>query len=599
MSHADAPLAAARRALRAAFGAAFIMSVFINLTLFVTPIYSMQIYDRVLSSRNTSTLLMLTLIAAVFLALYGLLEYVRHGVLARAGVRFNEVLSGPLFDAVLRARLGGHEIQASLSLKDAEVLREGISSGIITSLFDTPWSIAFIGLCFLLHPMLGQVALLGAIAILSCALISEYATRRAIETITRRTAEKSRFVESTLRNAEAVQGLGMGEAIRRHWQALDRTLIASHTSTGERSAALLGLSKSVRMGVQIALLGMGAWLAIDREISPGAMMAAMIIMGRALAPVEHAVAHWKRIITCRSAYRRLESLFASFPVRQAGTDLPEPKGHLSVEDLALVPPKGGAPILRNVSFAIAPGTSLAVIGPSGGGKSSLARALAGVWTPAKGAVRLDQAALSQWNTSALGSLIGYLPQEVEFLPGSVAQNVARLGHADDAEVIRAAKAAGVHETILRLPKGYETEIGDGGVVLSGGQRQRLALARALYGNPRLIILDEPNSNLDAEGEEALAEAIQAMKSAGQTVVIVTHKPQILRHVEKVLVLANGTVKSFGDRDAVLAKVAAAKVSALTGRTPALHTVPENSKRATDRISSAQAQAAATAPIMVA
>jgi ATP-binding cassette subfamily C protein/ATP-binding cassette subfamily C protein EexD len=599
MSHADTPLTAARRALRAAFRAAFIMSMFINLTLFVTPIYSMQIYDRVLSSRNTSTLLMLTLIAVVFLALYGLLEYVRHGVLTRAGARFNEVLSGPLYDAVLRARLGGREMQASLSLKDAEVLREGISSGIITSLFDTPWSIAFIGLCYLLHPVLGQVALIGAIAILACALFSEYATRKAIETITRRTAEKSRFVESSLRNAEAVQGLGMGEAIRRHWQALDHTLIAAHTTSGERSAALLGLSKSVRMGVQISLLGMGAWLAIDREISPGAMLAAMIIMGRALAPVEHAVAHWKRITTCRSAYRRLEALFASFPVRPTGTELPEPKGDLSVEDLALVSPKGGSPILRSVSFAVASGTSLAVIGPSGSGKSSLARALAGVWLPTKGAVRLDQAALDQWNASALGKLIGYLPQEVEFLPGTVARNIARLGPAVDAEVIGAAKAAGVHETILRLPKGYETEIGEGGVVLSGGQRQRLGLARALYGKPRLIILDEPNSNLDAEGELALAEAIQTMKSAGQTVVIVTHKPQILRHVEKVLVLANGTVKSFGDRDDVLAKVATSKVSALTERTPALHAGPQTSKRATDRISSAQAQAPATAPVMVA
>ena len=560
MPHKTTPLAAAVNALRPAFGATFVTSIFVNLSMFVIPIYTLQIYDRVLSSRNTGTLLTLTLIAALFIALYGLLEYTRQGVLVRAGIRFNEVLSAPLLNMVFRARLAGRETQAGQAIRDAETLRDGISSGIVVSLFDIPWSVVFIALCYLLHPMLGKVALTGTILILCCALISEFATRSGLQAVTRHAAEKSRFAQSSLRNAEAVRGLGMGEAVRRRWDHFESNVIAAQSMSSERSAALLGISKTVRMGVQIALLGAGAWLAINREISPGAMIAAMIIMGRALAPVEQAVARWKQIAACRSARSRLHALFVEFPERQVGTALPTPRGALAVEELFLVPSQGGTPVVRNVNFAIDAGTSLAVIGPSGGGKSSLIRALAGVWAPAQGAVRLDAAELSQWNPDELGKLIGYLPQDIEFLPATVAENIARLGIPDDAEVVRAATVAGVHDTILRLPKGYETLIGDGGVVLSGGQRQRLALARALYGNPRLVILDEPNSNLDGEGEAALAAALQAMKANGQTVVIVTHKPQVLRHVDKVLVLENAVMTAFGCRDEILSKLSGPKVT---------------------------------------
>ena len=565
MPHKTTPLAAAVNALRPAFGSTFVASIFINLSMFAIPIYTLQVYDRVLSSRNTGTLFMLTLIAALFIALYGLLEYVRHGVLVRAGVRFNKMLSAPLLNTAFRARLAGRETQADQAIRDADTLRDGISSGIVVSLFDIPWSVVFIALCYLLHPTLGNVALIGAVLILCCAVISEFVTRSGLEAVTRHSAEKSRFAQSSLRNAEAVHGLGMGEAVRRRWDHFQSNVMAAQSLSSERSAALLGISKTVRLGVQIALLGAGAWLAIHREISPGAMIAAMIIMGRALAPVEQAVARWKHIAACRSARRRLHALFAEFPERQAGTALPVPRGALAVEELFLVPSQGGKPVVRNVTFAIDAGTSLAVIGPSGGGKSSLIRALAGVWAPAQGAVRLDAAELSQWNPDELGKLIGYLPQEIEFLPATVAENIARLSTPDDAEVVRAAKVAGVHDTILRLPKGYETLIGEGGVVLSGGQRQRLALARALYGNPRLIILDEPNSNLDSEGEAALATALQAMKANGQTVVIVTHKPHVLRHVDKVLVLKNGVMTAFGGRDEIMSKVFGAKVTNISAR----------------------------------
>ncbi len=560
------PLNAATDALKPAFASAFIMSIFINLTMFVVPIYSMQVYDRVLSSRNTGTLVMLTLIACVFIALYGLLEYTRRGVLVRAGARYNDVLFKPLMDVVFRAQLAEGEKLSAQAIRDTETVRDGISSGLIVSLFDIPWSLAFIGLCYLLHPLLGNVALVGAVLIFLCALISEYATRNGLEAVTRHASEKNRFVQSSLRNTEAIFGLGMGKAVTHRWRQFDNNVIAAQSQSSERTAALLGISKTIRMIVQIALMGAGAWLAIGREISPGAMIAAMIIMGRALAPVEQAVANWKRIAACRSAHRRLDALFKNYPVRQTGTRLPRPKGHLSVEELFLVPGVGAEPVVRNLNFQIKPGTVLAVIGPSGGGKSSLIRALAGVWSPAKGAVRLDAANLSQWDPDVLGRRIGYLPQEVEFLPATVAENIARLGQPDDKEVVRAAKIAGVHDTILKLPQGYETPIGDGGVILSGGQRQRLALARALYGSPCLVILDEPNSNLDGEGDAALGRAIQAMKANGQTVVIVTHKPQVMRLVDKVLVLMGGVMTDFGDRDEVMPKFQGAKVTDLPART---------------------------------
>ncbi len=565
MSSRTTPIAAAVNALRPAFGATFVMSIFINLTMFMVPIYSLQIYDRVLSSRNTGTLLMLTLIAALFIALYGLLEYTRRGVLVRAGVRFNDVLSAPMLNAAFRAKLAGGATRAEQAIRDAETLRESISSGIVVSLFDIPWSLVFIGLCYLLHPLLGNVALIGSVLILLCALISELATRAGLEAVTIHAAEKNRFAQSSLRNAEAVFGLGMGKAVTHRWREFDNNVVAAQATSSERTAALLGVSKTIRMAVQIALLGAGAWLAIGREISPGAMIAAMIIMGRALAPIEQAVANWKRIAACRSAHRRLNALFAQFPERKSGTELPRPLGHLSAEQLFLVPPGGGEPVVRNLNFEIEAGTVLAVIGPSGGGKSSLVRALAGVWTPAKGAVRLDSANLSQWDPNELGQRIGYLPQEVEFLPTTVAENIARLGTPDDKEVVRAAKVAGVHDTILKLPQGYETPIGDGGVVLSGGQRQRLALARALYGRPCLVILDEPNSNLDGQGEAALGRAIQTMKANGQTVVIVTHKPQVMRLVDKVLVLVNGVMTEFGDRDEVMPKVSGPRIANLPVR----------------------------------
>lgn len=554
---ADA-IAAAQPALRATFG----LSLFINLTLFAVPLYSLQVFDRVLASRNLGTLAVLTVIVGIFILLYGLLEYVRSGVLIRGGVRFNETLSKPAYELAMRAQLAGRPAAGAQALKDADTLREALSGSTVSTLFDVPWTPVFVAICFIFHPAMGFVALAGAILIFTCALLTEMATRDRLAEAGKHAAEAQRFSAGSLRNAETVRGLGMGAAVLARWVSIQNAALLAQVSSSEKAALLTAATKVVRLSVQIALIGTGAWLAIDRLISPGVMMAAMIIMGRALAPVEHAVANWKRIVAARAARSRLEALFSSLPAAEKATALPKAQGALSVEGVSLKTPKGSQLVLKDVSFSLEPGSSLAIIGPSGGGKSSLAKALAGIWHPAIGAVRLDAAALSQWEPAQLGQHIGYLPQEIEFFAGTIAENIARLAVPDDAQVIAAARAAGVHETILKQPKGYQTELGDGEVVLSGGMRQRLALARALYANPCLVIMDEPNSNLDSEGEAALAKAIANMKVEGRTVVVVTHRPQLLAHIDRVLVLAAGRVQAFGSRDEVLGKRNGTKIAAL-------------------------------------
>lgn len=574
MSRSKSPLTTALAATKPALRSALGLSVFINVALFAGPLYTLQVYDRVLSSRSLATLAMLTLIVAAFLILYGILEWARSGILVRGGVRFHEVLARPLFDVALRAELAGRPSQGNQALKDAETLRETLAGGTVSTLFDIPWTPVFVGICFLFHPAMGVVALTGATLIFACALVTEFVTRDGLTRANRHAGESVRFSSDALRNAEAVSGLGMGEAVLLRWLGIQNATLAAQSAASEQAAVILATTKVVRMFVQIALIGVGAWLAIDRLISPGIMMAAMIIMGRALAPVEHVVANWKRIVAARAAATRLEELFQSLPAAPAATLLPEPRGDLRVENLLLRATNGGTAILKDVTFALDAGTSLAVIGPSGGGKSSLIKTMAGIWKPSLGAVRLDGAALSQWDVAQLGRAIGYLPQEVEFFAGTVATNIARLGHPDDQAVIAAAQSAGVHEAILKLPQGYQTTMGDGATVLSGGMRQRLALARALYGNPRLVIMDEPNSNLDAEGDAALADALRRLKAENRTVVVVTHKPQLVAHVDKVLVLAGGKVQLFGDRAEVLTKLNGPKIAALKRR-PVLETVQKS------------------------
>jgi len=565
MKDRNSPLAVAIRATYPALGSTFVLSLFINLALLVSPLYSMQVYDRVLTSRNVGTLLMLTLIVAAFLALYGVLEYARSGVLVRAGVAFESKLRRPLFDTMMRAELSPRHRMGQQVIKDAELLRDSMSSGVANTLCDLPWTPIFILLCFLLHPLLGFVALLGAFISFTLALLTDWVTKPDVERSARLSNEAHKFAAMALRNGEVVRGLGMGDIVLDRWAGQQSAALAAHSSAHERGAILLAISKFSRMAVQTAMLCVGAWLALENLISPGAMMAASIVMGRALGPVEQIFGQWKRIIACRGAYRRLDELFRALPSEAAQTALPAPTGRIEVEGVVVVPPASTRPSVRGVSFDLSPGEVLAVVGSSSSGKSSLARSLAGVWPAKGGVIRIDGAAYTQWDPNKLGKYIGYLPQDVELFHGTVAENIARLGLVDDELVVAAAKSAGAHEAILRLPSGYDTPIGEGGTALSGGMRQRIGLARALYGDPRLIILDEPNANLDEEGERALARALEAMKAANRTVVMVTHRPSILAHVDKVLVMTFGQALAFGPRDEVIAKMRGNKVAVVSDK----------------------------------
>ncbi|MGJ4889639.1 type I secretion system permease/ATPase [Bradyrhizobium sp. HKCCYLR20261] len=556
---ARSPLGTALRACFPALTATFVLSLFINASMLASPLYSMQVYDRVLTSRNVSTLVMLTLIVGVFLILYGVLEFARSGVLARAGVQFEGTLRHPLFETMMKAELSPRHRYGQQIIRDAETIRDCISSGTAAIACDLPWTPVFVALCFLQHAYLGILSLFGAIVLFSLALFTEFYTRSSVERTNALANEASRFVASALRNGEVVRGLGMGDIVLDRWSCRQSAMVDAHSTLVERGAAMHSVTKFARMAVQTSLLCIGAWLAIEQQISPGAMMATSIIMGRALAPVEQVVGQWKRIVAFRSAYRRLEELFQALPVTAAPTALPTPRGDIDVENAVVWPPAAGRPSVKGVSFSLKAGESLAIVGASASGKSSMARAMAGVWPLREGVIRIDGAAYSQWDQNRLGKHIGYLPQDIELFSGTVADNIARLAKVDEAAVIAAAKAAGAHEVILRLPNGYDTPIGEGGVALSGGMRQRVGLARALYGNPRLLILDEPNSNLDEDGERALAHAMAQMKAAGRTVIVVTHRPQLLAHVDRVMVMAFGKSLAFGPRDEVIAKMRGQRV----------------------------------------
>lgn len=556
-----------QRAVKAALPgtfAAIVISMFINATMLALPIYSMQIYDRVLSSRNETTLVLLTLIVLVFLVLYGILEYARSGVLVRSSVAFERVLRRPLFDMMMRAELDPERRQGQQVIRDAEIIRDSLASGTVAVVCDLPWTPLFVILCFFLHPVLGSIAAAGAIVLFGLAVLTEILTKKGVDQFSRLSNDASTFAAAALRNGEVVRGLGMGDTILERWSGQQSAAVAANAASAELTAALVAMSKFARVAVQTGVLAAGAWLAIEKQISPGSMMAASIIIGRALAPVEQIVGQWKRIVACRGAYARLKDLMTEFPQQQAPVNLPAPQGQIEVDSVYIIPPSASKPSVRGVSFAVEPGSSVAIVGASGSGKSSLARALAGVWELRAGEIRIDGAALDQWDRNKLGKSVGYLPQDVELFAGTVADNIARLEAVDSRAVVAAAKAAGAHDVILRLPQGYDTPIGEGGLALSGGMRQRVGLARALYGDPRLIVLDEPNSNLDEDGERALAHALAQMKQAGRTVMVVTHRPQLLAHVDKVLVMSFGTALAFGDRDEVIARMRGNRVAAVQG-----------------------------------
>lgn len=538
---------------RGAFLAAAGFSLFINLLLLVPSLHMMQMYDRVLASGSLPTLAGITAIALFLIAVLGVLEWVRAQVLIRVGARIDLALRERLFDAAFQRSLmqagdGGQPLQ------DLAVLRQFLAGSALLAFFDIPWMPLFLALLYLFHPLLGWLALLGGTLIFALALFNEVATKGPLESANREAQAAARFVASHFRNAEVVTALGMLARIRGRWRERQHGMLAFQVRASERAGVIATASKVLRIGLQIAMLATGTYLALDQRISPGTMVAASILMARALAPVDQALGSWKGFVAARAAYRRLTALLAQVPPRPARMALPKPAGAVAVEGLVAVPPGARLPALRGVTFALAAGEALGVVGPSAAGKSTLARLLVGAWPPYAGSVRLDGAALGDWDGEQLGPHLGYLPQDIELFDGTIAENIARFGAVDGEHVVLAAQRAGLHELILRLPQGYDTVIGEHGGVLSGGQRQRVGLARALYGDPSLVVLDEPNSNLDDAGEAALNAAVADLKARGKTVVLIAHRPNILLHMDRLLVLRDGQVQTLGPRHEVLTQL---------------------------------------------
>jgi ATP-binding cassette subfamily C protein len=550
------------RAVRPAFVSAIVFSFFINMLAFVGPLYMLQIYDRVITSRNEWTLLFLTLIAGFLLVIYAALEKVRSAVLVRAGLLFDAKTRSRLFEVVLKGTLrqpgGGHVAV----LRELDVVREFLTGSGLISFCDVPWVPIFIAGCFMLHPWFGWVATAGAVLIFGFAVANEVLTRKQLKEAASSSSQAGTYASATFRNLEVLVAMGMWRPLRDRWLKLQASVLGLQAVASDRAGILLSATKFLRAFLQIAILGVGAYLAIHQEASAGAMIAASIIMGRALAPVELVLSQWKGFLAARSAYELINALVSSIPPEPERMRLPDPTGDLAVQNVYVVPPGSERAVLEGVSFAVPAGTAVGVVGPSAAGKSTLARALVGVWPPRIGAVRIDGSEIAHWDGDHLGRFIGYLPQDVELFAGTIAENIARFRKIDDEQVIAASKLAGVHGMIQNMPEGYSTQIGDGGQSLSGGQRQRIGLARALYEMPALVVLDEPNASLDAEGETALIEAIQYLKSKGRTVILITHKTNILSIMDKILVMAQGKVQGFGDRDDIFAKLLAPRVAAI-------------------------------------
>ena len=521
-----------------------IFSAAINLLLFVGPLYMLQIYDRVLQSRNETTLVMLTVIAAAMLIVHAMLEFLRSRVLVRTGYQFDEALSGPVFHRVIKASLSAPGGNAQVALGDVGRLREFLTGTGLTAMCDVPWVPLFLVVCFIFHPLIGAVATGGAVLVFILALLTELTTKKALNDAQNVNNAAQQFASTTLQNVEVIRALGMESQLRQRWLAKHDQMMDLQAVASDRAGVLSSISKFVRAGLQVAILGVGAYLTLEGEITAGLMVAASIMMGRALAPVDQVVGQWKGFVAARQSYGRLKNMFKQIPEDLDRTALPPPSGQLSVEGLTAFIPGTRNAVLQGVSFAVDAGASLAIVGPSGAGKSSLVRTLVGVWPTVAGTVRLDGSELAHWDSEELGQHVGYLPQDVELFAGTIAENIARFQDAKDEDIVAAAMLAGVHDLIQKLPDGYQTEIGIGGKQLSGGQRQRVGFARALFGNPAIVILDEPNANLDSEGESALMQALTNLKARGTTVIFVSHKMNLLALAEMTLVLKDGRVQKF-------------------------------------------------------
>jgi len=515
----------------------------------------LQVYDRVLVSRSVSTLLALSILMAAMYLFMGILEFLRSRVLVRVANKFEEDLGERTFDIWMKQGLYGKGAARHAPLQDLSTIRTFLSGNAPGTFFDIPWAPIYIGVIFILHWTLGLVGVFGAIVVLIAALYNEMATKKPlVESIKLRRQEQD-FSQQSYRNADAITTMGMGSNVRGRWSGINKQGSQEFQKSSDKAGSSSAFTKAFRMFVQSAILGLGGALAVKQIITPGAMIAASIILGRAMAPIQMVIGQWRGFAAARDAYNRLNTFYDMIPEDEQSLQLPEPKGVLTVSNMSAGPPGAQTAVLAGLNFQLQPGDGLGVIGPSAAGKSTLARLLVGIWLPQKGDIRIDGATFDQWSHDAIGPFIGYLPQEVELIDGTIGENIARFqSEASPESIVKAAQEAGVHDMILHLEDGYDTRVGEGGAVLSGGQVQRVALARALYGDPVLLVLDEPNSNLDADGDAALTRAMANARKRGATVVVMAHRPSAIVAVDKLLMLREGRQVAFGPKEEVLAEV---------------------------------------------
>lgn len=567
-------------------------SAIINLLMLVPSLYMLQVYDRVLQSRNEITLVMLTLLMLGAYGLMSALEFIRSFVLIRLGAKLDMQMNKRIYTAAFEQNLKRGGGNAGQALQDLTQIRQFLTGNGLFAFFDAPWFPVYLAVIFMFDVYLGLFALGAVIIMVILAYVNEQVSKKPLAEASTMSIMSSNLATNNLRNAEVIEAMGMLPNLMSRWYKLHAKFLNLQAEASEKSGMVTAASKFVRISVQSLVLGFGALLVIENKMTPGMMIAGSILLGKATGPIDQLIGVWKQWSSVKSAYERLNELLSNNPVREAGMELPKPNGQVAVEAVTAAPPGSTVAVLKNLSFGLNPGDVLGVIGPSGSGKSTLARLLVGVWPAAVGKVRLDGADIYQWNKDQLGPHIGYLPQDIELFGGTVAENIARFGEVDSEKVITAAKRAGVHDLILHFPKGYDTMLGDGGAGLSGGQKQRIGLARAMYDDPSMLVLDEPNSNLDDVGEQALLAALNDLRQRGKTIILVTHRQSVLGITNKLLLLRDGVAQAFGPRDQVLQALAQAQQQAIANQQTAGK--PASAQASSSPITSANATTEAPA-----
>ena len=562
-------LQVALKACKGSFISVGFFSLFVNALMLVPTFYMIQVSGRVVPSSSTSTLIMLTLIMTVLMLTLGSLEWVRSRILVRISNRLDVMLSRDVYQASFRKALSSGGMDASAqSLNDLTALRQYLTGNGLFAFFDAPWLPIYTAVMFMFHPWFGWMTVACAVVLVILAFLNHRYTGKSLTEANRQSITANLQTTKNFRNAEVIESMGMLDTLMARWGMRQRRVLVLQSDASDKGGIITSISKTFRNWSQSFMLALGAYLVITHQVSPGLMMAGSLLLGRALSPIDLMIGSWKGFVAARLQYSRLNETLEKLHTEPDRMALPDPEGHVQVENLVVTPPGGKTPVIRNISFVAPAGTIVGIVGPSAAGKSTLVRALLGIWPAQHGTVRLDGADISAWDKQKLGPHLGYLPQDIELFEGSISDNIARFTKVDPEKVVLAARTAGVHEMILQLPDGYDTVIGSEGVNLSGGQRQRIGLARAIYCSPRLIVLDEPNSNLDEVGERALSVALQLIKESGATVFIVSHRPNILSRLDRVMVMNAGTITLYGARDQVIAELAQQQAKAQQRVAPA-------------------------------